>query len=62
VRTLEHAETPGLGDKIELAKNPWVLSFNGKSLTDPSESGWAVKKDGGQFDQFTGATITPVLM
>jgi electron transport complex protein RnfG len=56
VRTLSHTETPGLGDKIEIAKHPWVLSFEGKSLADP---GWAVKKDGGAFDQFTGATITP---
>ncbi|NMH59503.1 electron transport complex subunit RsxG [Alteromonas ponticola] len=59
VRTVEHKETPGLGDKIELAISDWILSFNGKSLTDPSPSNWAVKKDGGRFDQFTGATITP---
>lgn len=59
VRTLSHAETPGLGDKIELAKNDWVLSFNGKSLTNPQQAGWGVQKDGGIFDQFTGATITP---
>ena len=59
VRTLQHRETPGLGDKIELAKSPWVRGFDGTSLGDPDESGWAVKKDGGQFDQFAGATITP---
>lgn len=59
VRVLSHRETPGLGDKIELNKNPWVLSFAGKSLEDPGESGWAVKKDQGDFDQFAGATITP---
>lgn len=59
VRTLQHRETPGLGDKIELAKSPWVRSFDGTSLSDPDEAGWAVKKDGGQFDQFAGATITP---
>lgn len=59
VRTLNHTETPGLGDKVELAKNDWVLSFNGKSRHNPEEAGWAVKKDGGEFDQFTGATITP---
>ncbi len=59
VRTLNHAETPGLGDKIELEKNDWVLSFNGKSLTNPEQAGWAVQKDDGIFDQFTGATITP---
>lgn len=59
VRVLQHKETPGLGDKIELAKNPWVLAFNGKSLSDPGETGWGVKKDQGVFDQFAGATITP---
>ncbi len=59
VRVLKHSETPGLGDKIELAKNNWILSFNGKSLTNPVTIQWQVKKDGGVFDQFTGATITP---
>ncbi|HBX55583.1 MAG TPA: electron transport complex subunit RsxG [Pseudomonas sp.] len=59
VRVISHKETPGLGDKIELAKNPWITTFVGKSLRQPDESGWAVKKDGGQFDQFAGATITP---
>ena len=59
VRVIGHKETPGLGDKIELAKSPWIRSFEGRSLTRPDESGWAVKKDGGQFDQFAGATITP---
>jgi electron transport complex protein RnfG len=59
VRVLKHKETPGLGDKIELAKSPWIHGFDGKSLSDPTESGWAVKKDRGQFDQFAGATITP---
>lgn len=59
VRVLKHSETPGLGDKIELAKNNWILSFNGKSLTNPVATQWQVKKDGGVFDQFTGATITP---
>lgn len=54
-----HAETPGLGDKIEFKKSPWILSFNGKSLGNPNETQWAVKKDGGIFDAFTGATITP---
>lgn len=59
VRVLKHQETPGLGDKIELAKSAWIRSFDGKSLADPHLSGWAVKKDLGQFDQFAGATITP---
>ena len=59
VRVLGHNETPGLGDGIELARSDWILDFDNKSLTDPSSSGWAVKRDGGEFDQFTGATITP---
>lgn len=59
VRTLNHNETPGLGDKIELRKDNWILSFNNKRITDDSDTRWAVAKDGGMFDQFTGATITP---
>ena len=59
VRVVSHHETPGLGDKIEEAKSDWVLDFTGKSLTNPPVEKWAVKRDGGEFDQFTGATITP---
>ncbi len=59
LRTLTHQETPGLGDKIELAKSDWVLSFNDKQVQDENDAHWFVKKDGGDFDQFTGATITP---
>lgn len=59
VEVLEHKETPGLGDKIERRKSNWLDEFTGKSPTGPSDPAWAVKKDGGQFDQFTGATITP---
>ncbi|MGF1763950.1 electron transport complex subunit RsxG [Aliivibrio kagoshimensis] len=59
VRVLSHNETPGLGDKIDLRISDWILSFTGQSLTPNTENQWAVKKDGGQFDQFTGATITP---
>jgi len=59
VRIINHKETPGLGDKIEAKKHPWILQFPGLSLLNPEEKSWAVKKDGGDFDQFTGATITP---
>jgi electron transport complex protein RnfG len=59
VRVLKHTETPGLGDKIEPAKAKWIFDFDGKSLGDPVAEKWAVKKDGGVFDQFAGATITP---
>ncbi|QSX34201.1 RnfABCDGE type electron transport complex subunit G [Shewanella avicenniae] len=57
VRIISHTETPGLGDKIELAKSQWITSFNQHSLANTPL--WGVKKDGGNFDQFSGATITP---
>ena len=59
VRVVKHAETPGLGDKIEVRKAPWIRDFDGKSLGRPPLAEWSVKKDGGVFDQFAGATITP---
>lgn len=59
VRVISHKETPGLGDKIEIAKDDWILSFNDKKLIESLTAPWKVKKDGGSFDQFTGATITP---
>lgn len=59
VRVLEHKETPGLGDQVEARKSDWITEFEGKSLGNPEPGQWAVKKRGGQFDQFTGATITP---
>ena len=59
VRVLAHKETPGLGDKIEVKKGDWILRFTGLSIGNPPVEKWKVKKDGGQFDQFAGATITP---
>lgn len=59
VRALSHKETPGLGDKVDANKSDWIYSFVGRSLQNPEVAGWAVKKDKGVFDQFTGATITP---
>lgn len=59
VRVVDHRETPGLGDKIDLKKSDWILGFQGKSLQSPTADNWAVTKDGGDFDAFTGATITP---
>jgi electron transport complex protein RnfG len=59
VRVISHHETPGLGDRIEASRSSWIDSFTGRSLQNPAEEQWHVKKDGGQFDQFTGATITP---
>lgn len=59
VRVLAHTETPGLGDKIDAARSDWITRFTGRSLGDPPAAEWAVRKDGGRFDQFAGATITP---
>ena len=59
VRVVAHRETPGLGDKIEVERNDWILDFEGRSLGNPARERWAVQRDGGVFDQFTGATITP---
>lgn len=59
VRVLSHRETPGLGDLIDADKSDWILQFNGRSLDDPHLAGWAIKRDGGEFDQLTGASITP---
>ncbi len=58
-RVINHKETPGLGDKIELRISDWILSFANQTFNDQTQDRWQVKKDGGQFDQFTGATITP---
>ncbi|WP_101775797.1 electron transport complex subunit RsxG [Pasteurella oralis] len=59
VRVLEHQETPGLGDKIETRISNWILSFTHQQINANNLNEWAVKKDGGKFDQFAGATITP---
>ena len=59
VRVLSHKETPGLGDGIDRRKSSWIDAFAGRSLGDPAPEGWRVRKDGGEFDQFTGATVTP---
>ena len=59
VRIVAHKETPGLGDPISLDRSDWILGFSNRSLQNPDRTAWAVKKDGGVFDQFTGATISP---
>lgn len=59
VRVVTHRETPGLGDAIDETRSDWIHVFDGKSLQAPDLSRWSVKKDGGDFDQLTGATITP---
>lgn len=59
VRTISHTETPGLGDKIQTNKSDWIYSFNGKEYQVKQDYRWEVTKNGGDFDAFTGATITP---
>lgn len=59
IRILEHRETPGLGDKIVSSRSDWVYQFDGRSLGDPKLQEWAIKRDGGEFDQLTGASVTP---
>lgn len=59
VRVVKHRETPGLGDAIEFQRSDWILGFDDRSLENPAPKQWKVKRDGGAFDQFTGATITP---
>lgn len=59
VRILQHRETPGLGDKIEPARSNWVFQFDDRSIGDPMEAQWAIETDGGDFDQLTGASVTP---
>ena len=59
VHVLAHRETPGLGDQVESSKSDWATQFVGRSLTDPAISQWAIKRDGGAFDQLTGASVTP---
>lgn len=59
VRVLSHSETPGLGDRIERARDDWITDFEDRRLGAPPAGRWAVQKDGGVFDQFSGATVTP---
>jgi electron transport complex protein RnfG len=59
VRILQHRETPGLGDKIESARSDWVFQFDGRAIGNPVLTAWAIKDDGGDFDQLTGASVTP---
>ena len=58
VRVITHKETPGLGDYIDVDKSHWIKNFDVKSLDEMGEKEWAVKKDGGDFDYVSGATIT----
>ena len=59
IHVLEHRETPGLGDLVETSKTDWAQQFPGRSIGDPVTAGWAIRRDGGTFDQLTGASVTP---
>ena len=58
VRAIEHRETPGLGDNIELARSDWIRLFDDRSIEDPAPALWLTRRDGGDFDQISGATVT----
>ena len=59
VRIVEHRETPGLGDRIDQSRSDWVYQFDGRSLGNPVKANWLLEVDGGEFDQLTGASVTP---
>lgn len=59
VRVLQHRETPGIGDLIDSTRSDWILQFDGTSIDAPPQERWAIKVDGGDFDQLTGASVTP---
>jgi len=59
VKILEQHETPGLGDLIQANKSDWLKQFPTLSFDKVGIKHWKVKRDGGKFDQITGATITP---
>jgi electron transport complex protein RnfG len=59
VQVLEHNETPGLGDLVEPSRSDWLTQFANASLGEPPRDRWAIRRDGGAFDQLTGASITP---
>lgn len=59
VRVIAHRETPGLGDAIEASRSGWIRGFDGRHLDQPSRERWRVRREGGEFDQFAGATVTP---
>jgi electron transport complex protein RnfG len=58
VHALTHRETPGLGDRIDRTKSDWIEQFAGRSLADPVAGDWRIARDGGEFDQLTGASVT----
>lgn len=58
VRVLAQRETPGMGAQIDPQHSNWLLQFVGRSLHNPQLQGWAVRRDGGEFDQLSGATVT----
>lgn len=58
VRVIEHRETAGLGDQIEVERSDWILQFDGTSLNSPARAAWSIQRDGGVFDQMTGASVT----
>jgi len=63
IRVTQHKETPGLGDYIDAKKDkvksrPWISQFNDQSFTTVAKEAWQLKKDGGHFDYYAGATVS----
>ena len=52
---VSHAETPGLGEKIQVSKSDFSVQFRGKN---PAEYNMSVKQDGGDVDAITASTIS----
>ncbi|MDR0233743.1 MAG: electron transport complex subunit RsxG [Zoogloeaceae bacterium] len=64
VRVIEHRETPGLGDYIDLKKDrnrqhPWILQFDGMNYPLVPDSQWKTQKENGHFHYRAGATLSP---
>ena len=54
IQVLKHGETPGLGAKI--TEERFLKQFPSKNIQNTK---WVLKKNGGDIDQISGATISP---
>lgn len=53
-RVIGQQETPGLGGRLGEPQLAWLTQFAGHRSTDH----WSLRRDGGDFDQLAGATVT----
>lgn len=58
VKVLDHTETAGFGANAHQDNSDWLTQFMYATLLDTNETDWAIRKEGGKFDQLSGATIT----